>query len=176
MLSLLRKRRSVRKFKDRSLSTREVDILIEALLCSPSSRNLRPWEFILVTDRDLLEQLGRAKEHGSAFLAGAALAVVVVADPEKCDVWIEDCSIASIVVQLTAESIGLGSCWAQIRCRPHGEGRSAEDFVKELLELPERYVVESAIGIGYPDEEKEPLPRESLQFGKIHYDRYGGKE
>jgi nitroreductase len=99
--------------------------------------------------------------------------VVVAADPKKCDVWIEDCSIASIILQLTAESIGLGSCWAQIRLRGHGDGTSAEAYLKERLGIPDRFVVESVIGIGHPDEEKPSHPRESLDFGKIHHNVYG---
>lgn len=172
-LSLLENRRSIRSFQAKPLTKDEVETLVEALLRSPSSRGLKPWEFVVVTDPELLAQLGRAKEHGSAFLAGAPLAVVVAADPQRCDVWIEDCAIASIVVQLAAESLGLGSCWSQIRRRPHGDGRSAEDYLKELLGLPERYVVESVIGIGHPDEDKPPHPKETLPLEKVHFNGYG---
>jgi septum formation protein len=54
---------------------------------------------------------------GAAFLADAAMAVVVMADPLASDVWIEDASIASIMIQLQAEDLGLGSCWIQVRER-----------------------------------------------------------
>lgn len=173
LLPLLEKRRSIRKFKPFPLKRDEVDLLVEALLRSPSSRGRNPWEFVVVTDPEILERLSRAKEHGSAFLKGATLAVVVCADPERSDVWVEDCAIASIIVQLTAESMGLGSCWTQIRLRSHGDGRSAEKFVRELLGLPERYAVASIIGIGYPDERPPAHPKESLPYDKIHFNTYG---
>jgi len=173
LLEMLEKRRSIRKFKPQPLKEDEVSLLIEAMLRSPSSRGRNPWEFVVVDDPEVLADLGRAKEHGSLFLAGAPLAIVVAADPEQCDVWVEDCSIASIIVQLAAASIGLGSCWAQIRLRDHGDGTSAEAYLKERLGLPAHYVVESVIGIGLPDEEKPPHPRESLDFGKIHHNGYG---
>lgn len=173
VLSVLQKRRSVRRFKNQPIEAEKVDQLVEALLRSPSSRGINPWEFILVNDRTLLRQLATAKEHGSGFLEAAPLAVVVCADTRKSDVWIEDCAIAAIVLQLTAESLGLGSCWAQIRERSHGYGKTAEEFVRELLHLPAHFSVASIIGVGYPDEKKEGHPRSALDYDKVHQNIHG---
>ncbi|NIQ97875.1 MAG: NAD(P)H-dependent dehydrogenase/reductase [Desulfuromonadales bacterium] len=175
MLSLLQKRRSIRRFKSRPIEQEKVEALIEALLRSPSSRNLDPWEFVVIDDQEMLQKVGQAKEHGSNFIAGAPLAIAVIADPQRCDVWIEDCSIAAIILQLMAESLGLGSCWAQIRLRPHDAHTSAEDYLKELLDLPRGCKVEAVIGIGYPDEQKAGHPVESLQRDKVHWNRYGAE-
>ena len=150
----------------------KIELLCEAVLRSPSSRGRNPWEFVIVTDRQLLDRLSASKEHGSEFLAGAPLAVVVCADPNRCDVWVEDCSIAAIVLQLAAESLGLGSCWAQIRLRNHGDGRAAEEYIRGILDLPSHWVVETVIGIGYPAQRPAPHPRESLAFEKIHREKY----
>jgi nitroreductase len=117
----------------------------------------------------MLEKLSNCKPHGSTFLKGAPLCIVVYADPEKCDVWLEDCSIASIIIQLTAESMGLGSCWIQIRNRQYSEKISAEVYIKELLGIPVNYKVEAIIAIGYADEQKQPHPKESLDFTKVRY-------
>src|SRR4030042_1604382 len=108
VISLIQKRRSIRRFLPKPVDAGKIDLLIEAALRSPSSRGLNPWEFIVVTDKDLLEKLSRSKQHGSAFLQNAPLGIVVCADPEKCDVWIEDASIASIFIHLAAASLGLG--------------------------------------------------------------------
>ena len=54
------------------------------------------------------------------------------------DVWIEDCSIAAIIVHLAAESLGLGSCWIQVRNRQHNAETTSEDYVRDVL------------GIGHP--------------------------
>ena len=172
-IELIRKRRSIRRFKQKEIEPEKIELLIEAALRSPSSRSLNPWEFIVVTDKELLEKLSKAKEHGSAFLKGAPLGIVVCADPERCDVWVEDCSIASIFIQLAAESIGLGSCWIQIRKRMHNDSKTAEEYVRELLGIPDRMRVESIIAIGYPDEKKPPHPRESLQYEKVFRNMYG---
>lgn len=172
MIDLLRKRRSIRAFTPEKVAEEKVEILIEALLRSPTSRGINPWEFVVVDDSELLAQLSASKEHGSAFLRNAPLAIVVCADSARSDVWVEDCSIASIVVQLTALSLGLGSCWVQIRNRPHDRETSAEQFVQRLLGLPEPIKVESIIGIGYPAEVKRPVPAKKLQYEKVRRNRY----
>jgi len=132
----------------------KMDILLKSALLAPSSRSRRPWEFIAVTDKELLKKLSKAREHSSSFIENAPLGIVVVADPEKCDVWIEDASIASIIIQLTAQSLGLGSCWIQIRERFHSGNLKAEDYVKEVLGIPSNYNVECMIAVGYPAEAK----------------------
>jgi nitroreductase len=173
VMSLIRKRRSIRKFKTTPVEPEKVDILVEAALRAPSSRGLQPWEFVAVTDKDLLEKLSRAKPHGSAFLENAPLAVVVCADPDKSDVWIEDCSIAAIFVQLAAESLGLGSCWIQIRNRLHDDALTAEAYIVETLQIPKGRKVEAIIAAGYPDEEKPPHEKEGLPFEKLHLNSWG---
>jgi nitroreductase len=173
MLEILRQRRSIRRFLPRPVEPEKVDQLIEAVLRAPSSRGRNPWEFIVVTAADRLEALSRAKPHGAEFLAGAPLAIVVAADPQRCDVWVEDCAIAAIILQLTAAALGLGSCWAQIRLRPHDDRRSAEEYVRAVIGLPERLTVDCIIGIGYPDEMKPGHPSGALRFDQVHRERYG---
>ena len=172
MIELLRKRRSVRKFSAEKVSPEMVELLVEAALRAPSSRGINPWEFLVVDDPALLGELSRAKEHGSEFLAGAPLGIVVCADGDKSDVWVEDCSIAAIVIQLAALSLGLGSCWAQIRNRRHDRDRSAESYVRQLLGLPERIKVECIVGLGHPAEKKRPVPAQKLQREKIRKNRW----
>lgn len=174
MLDLLRQRRSIRRFAARPVEAEKVELLVEAALRAPSSRGRNPWEFVVVTEPAKLRALAHAKQHGAEFLAGTPLAVVVAADPARCDVWVEDCAIAAILLQLTALSLGLGSCWAQIRLRAHADGRTAEAHVRELLGLPEHLAVDCIIGIGYPDEQLRPHPRSALPFAKVHREIFGG--
>lgn len=173
--SLLQKRRSIRKFQDKKVEAEKIDMLIEAALRSPSGGAKNPWEFVVVTDREILEKLSTAKEHGSAFIKGASLGIVVCADPGKQDVWIEDASIASIIIHLTAASLGLGSCWIQIRERMHKGDEPAESYITELLGLPKSLKVLSMVAIGYPAEEKPGHEKEKLLYDRVHRNRYGGK-
>ncbi len=172
MIELLRKRRSIRKFKDKEILDYIVELLQEAVLRSPSSRGFNPWEFIFIKDKDNLKKISKAKTHGSQFLENAPLAVVVIADETKTDVWIEDCSIASIILQLTAESLGLSSCWVQIRKRMHNDTKTSEDYLKEILNIPNNYRVLSIIGIGYRAETKEPHGEDYLDYSKIHLEKF----
>jgi nitroreductase len=167
MIELLRNRRSIRKYTDKSIEAEKIELLKEAVLRSPSSRNFDPWEFIFVDDRELLKQLALCKQHGARFLEGAALGIVVCADGQKSDVWIEDCSIASILVQMVAQSIGLGSCWIQIRNRMFNDETNSEDYIKDLLNIPGQLKVESIISIGYPAEKREPIPQANLKYEKV---------
>jgi nitroreductase len=172
-LSLIQKRRSIRKYQKKPVEAEKIDMLIEAALRSPSSRGFNPWEFVVVTDQSVLEKLSKAKPHGASFLKDAPLGIVVCADPEKCDVWVEDASIASIFIHLAAESIGLGSCWIQIRKRMHDQTKTSQAYVRGLLNIPENLNVESIVAIGYPAEKKLSHRKEDLQFKKVHYDLFG---
>jgi nitroreductase len=167
VLDLLRKRRSIRKFHDRPLTPDQISVLEEAALRSPSARNLRSWEFIFVEDRDLLIKLADTRGVSSAFIAGAALGVVIIGNEKTADTWVEDGSIAAIIIQLAA------SCWAHVRNREHAPGKSAEDYVRELLGIPDPLKVLCVIAVGYPAEEKPGIPKEELPSGKIFRNRYG---
>lgn len=172
MLELLKQRRSIRKFQQRAVEPEKIEKLSEALLRAPTSRNLQPCQFIVVDDSPLIQGLSRSKAHGTGFLDTAPLAVVIAADPERSDVWIEDSSIAAIILQLAAEELGLKSCWGQLRLRPHNDEQSATDYVRQLLDIPAGFEVPIIVGIGYPDEEKEGHTRESLSFEKVHRNRF----
>lgn len=172
MIELLRAHRSIRKYMDRPIEPKKIEILKEAVLRSPSSRNFDPWEFVFVDDRELLKKLALSKRHGSRFLEHAALGIVVCADGDKSDVWIEDCSIASILAQMIAQSMGLGSCWIQIRKRMYDDRTTSEEYIRKMLNIPDRVNVESIVAIGYPVETREPLPREELKEEKIHFNGF----
>lgn len=166
-LDMLRSRRSIRKYRPERLEPETVDLLREIALRSPSSRGINPWRFVFVQSPETLRKLAESKAHGSAFLAGAALGVVVCAEESESDVWVEDCSIASTLLHLGAHSLGLGSCWIQIRNRRSADGTSSEERIRDVLGLPDTFRVESIVGVGRPAETKEGVPEEELQFDKI---------
>lgn len=153
-----------------------VEKLMQAALLSPASKSSNPWQFILVDDREMLQKLSVSKKAGSKLIENCSLAVVVVADPEKSDVWVEDASIASIYLQLEAEELGLGSCWIQIRCRYTAEGEDSEAYVRRQLEIPESFRVESIIAIGMKEVSKEPYDLDNLQWEKVHIGTFKATE
>ncbi len=173
MLEILRQRRSVRDFTSEPIAAASIDALREAVLRAPTSRNRQPWQFIFVEQKELVEKLAKSKSHGTRFLETAQLALVIVADPEVSDVWVEDCSIAAIIAQLTAEGLGLKSCWGQLRLRAHDEQSSASDYVCELLDIPAEFEVPIIIGFGYPIEMPQGHEHDALPWGKLHSNRFG---
>jgi nitroreductase len=172
---LIKNRRSIRKFTSEELTQEEVVNLLKAALMSPSSKRTNPWQFIVVDDKETLDKLAHCKEHSANFIADAALAIVVAADPMASDVWIEDASIASIMIQLQAEDLGLGSCWVQIRERFAATGMSSDEYVRGILDIPLQLQVLSVIAIGHKGMERKPFSEDHLQWEKIHINKYGGK-
>lgn len=172
---LIRLRRSMRKFTSEELAPEEVVTLLKAALMSPTSKRSNSWQFIAVDDKETLDKLSRCKEHGAAFLSDAALAIVVMADPLASDVWIEDASVASILIQLQAEDMGLGSCWIQVRERFTATGMSSDEYVHGILDIPLQLQVLSIIAIGHKGMERKPFDEEHLQWEKVHINKYGGK-
>lgn len=169
ILDTLRTRRSKRKYLDKSIPKDIVDNIIETALRVPSSRGKRPWEFYVITNKDVLAKLALAKPHGALLLENAPLAIAVVADEDVCDVWIEDASIAAFGIQIAAEELGLGSCWVQLRKRDFDEDTSSQDYAKEVLGLDKKLKVPFIIGMGYSEEELAPVGKEKLLYDKVHY-------
>jgi nitroreductase len=167
MIEVLRKRRSIRKYTDKRVEAEKIELLKEAVLRSPSSKNINPWEFVFVDDMALIQQLKACKPHGVTPLNTAPLAVVICADESKNDVWVEDCSIASILLQLTAQTLGLGSCWIQVRKRMFSEEISSEKYIQNVLNIPEKFRVLSIVTLGYAETERSGKPFDELQFEKI---------
>jgi nitroreductase len=167
MLDAVRARRSIRRYEDRPVEPAKIDLLQEAMLRAPSSRNLQPWRFVFVTDGETLRALASAKPSFGQWIGGAPLGIAICGDPSISDCWIEDGSIAATIAQLTATDLGLGSCWIQIRGRQHEDGRPAEQYVREVLGLPDDLSVLCLLSIGYPAENKSPTPADSLPWGKL---------
>ena len=110
--TLIKSRRSTRKFTDQLLNPEQVEMILKAALMAPASKRKNPWQFVVVEDKEMLAKLSVCKPAGAAFLKDCALAVVVLANVMESDVWVEDASIASIYMQLQAEDLGLGSCFS----------------------------------------------------------------
>jgi len=168
MIEILRQRRSIRKYKNKKIEGEKVKILREAAVRSPTSRNYMPWNFYFVENKKIIEELSTCKPHGALFLANAPLAIVVTGDENKSDVWIEDCSIASINLQLTAQTLGLGSCWIQVRKRFYNKDVPSGEYIRKFFDFGEKQQVLSIIAIGYPDEERSGLEERRLNYDAIH--------
>lgn len=159
------KRRSIRKYNNKPVSDDIIDQLLKSAMAAPSACNKRPWEFYVIKDKDIQEQL----RHVSRFSNYEAPLIVVVAGNDKRslnhrinDFWIQDCSAAIENMLLTATSLGLGTCWCGLFPMVTPVKR-----VRNILELEPHIIPLAMIHIGYPDETQEA--RTQYDKKRVHY-------
>ena len=169
IMSTLLTRRSVRQYADAPIPEETLREILTAGLLAPTSRNLKPCCFTVVRDKSVLEALSHAKAAGVAFLRDAGAAVVVSADAELADTWIEDCSIALTCMHLAAAEAGVGSCWIQIHLRRDREGGEAEENVRRILGLEDRFRTVGILALGIPAVTPEPHRIEEADFGRVRF-------
>lgn len=168
ILDVIRKRRSIRKYTGEKIDEAVLDKITQAGLLAPSSRDRRPCSLYVVRDKETLLRLAGAKAKGAKMLEGCDAAVVVAADPDKADTWIEDSSIVMAYMDLEACSLGIGSCWCQFHMRIDSSGNDAEDNVKKILSLPENHRIVGAMAFGIPDEHPEEKKLDERDISRLN--------
>ena len=172
LLEIMKHRRSVRTYTEEPVDEEKLEKILQAGLLSASGRAIRPWDLIVVRDRKTLKKMSGARAAGAKMLETAACAIVVLGDQEKTDVWTEDCSIVMANMHLMADSLGVGSCWVQGRLREASDGRTAEAYLRELLDYPKHLRLEAILSLGMPKEHPEPYRLEALPVEKGHMERW----
>jgi nitroreductase len=160
-------RRSIRRFKSKPVAPEVVTELLKAAMSAPSAGNERPWHFIILTDRAILDEIPKFHPY-SAMLKQAHLAVLVCGDTslEKHQgYWVLDCSIATENLLLAAHAKGLGAVW----CGIYPTADRVEN-VKKLLDLPASVVPFALIPLGFPDENRET--EERFDASRVHQNRW----
>lgn len=170
--NLLISRRSVRKYSDELLAPEETELILQAALLSPTSKNSHSWNFIIIEDKEMLQKLSICKPESSKFIADAALAIVVLGNPLLSQAWIEDASIASFAMQMQAEDIGIKSCWVQVRNREFTETITSGEYINDLLNIPMPLEVLSIIAFGKNQKPRSPHDVDTLLWEKIHIGKY----
>lgn len=169
---LVKNRRSIRQFTDERLLPHEVEEIMKAALMAPTSKSSRPWHFVIVEGREMLEKLSHCKPTGAAFLSGASLAIAVLADPMLSEAYTEDMAIAASYIQLQAEDLGLGSCWIQVAGRETEEGYDSDQYIRELLDIPLQLAVGCIIAIGHKAKPAKPQNEEKLKWERLHIEKF----
>ncbi len=164
---VLLSRRSVRKFSDIPVSREKLEKMLEAAMYAPSARNYQPWHFVVVQKREGLDRLAEIHPYAK-MLKTATAAILVCADRklEENDSYnAQNCAAATQNILLTANELGVGSCWLGVMPR---EERMKN--IGDYLELPEHVVPVSLIALGEPDEHKETPER--YKPDRIHYEKW----
>lgn len=172
LIQVMQNRRSIRKYTGEAVPEEKLEMILQAGLLSATSHNSKPWEFIVVRNKETLKALAKCRVGSAKMLEGADAAVVVLGDPEKTDVWAEDCSIAMSNMHLMADSLGIGSCWIQGRLRDAEDGRMSEDYLRELLGFPETLKLEAVLSLGMPQSRPDGYPLDSLLTERIHKEKF----
>lgn len=164
VLENIAERKSVRKYLNKSVEEDKIDAMVKAGMAAPSGMDRRPWEFVVVTDREALDSMA-AKLPYAKMLTNAPLAIVVCGDTTRSSYWYLDCSAATQNVLLAAEALGLGAVWTA--AYPY-EDRI--DVVRQNTGLPENIVPLCVIPIGYPDGPQKAKDKFDLQ--RVHRNKY----
>lgn len=172
LLEIMSRRRSVRTYTKEPVPEEKLQKILKAGLLSASGRAVRPWEFLVVREKETLKKMAKSREAGAAMLENADCAVVVLGDEEKTDVWTEDCSIAMANMHLMADCLGVGSCWIQGRLRMASDKKTTEEYLRELLGYPVHLRLEAVLSLGIPENHPKPHTEEELLTDKIHWERF----
>lgn len=164
-------RKSVRSYTDRPVTKSQLDTLVRAAMAAPTGRDMRPWKFIIINDRQAMKSLADQLPYAK-MLAEAQAAVVVCGDLSILDKegkpstnWMFDCSAATENLLLQAEAMGLGAVWTA--AYPYEERLTA---VKQALQLPDHIVPLNVIPIGYPKGDTQP--KDKYDANNIHYNAW----
>lgn len=171
IFTALYSRRSIRSYEAGEVSREEVHTLLDAAMIAPSAGNARPWQFVVITDKDILEKIPAINPY-AAMAPKAPLGITVCGDTrlEKYSgFWVQDCAAAVQNMLLAATALGLGAVWTGIH--PMKERVSA---FQALLSLPEAVIPLAHIVIGRHSAKNEEKHR--FEEAKVHYNTYAEKE
>ena len=165
VLRAILNRKSVREYSDKEISQEIIDNLLKAGMSAPSSRDRRPWHFIVISDKAILENLGSQLRNASC-LKGANKAIIVCGDDQLSDnCWFLDCSAAAQNILIAAESMGLGAVWTAVY--PYDD---RAEIVNKVFNLQKNIHALTIIPLGYPAVKGEP--KDKFDNSRVHYNKW----
>lgn len=163
-------RRSIRKYQDRKVEKEVIEQLMKTAVVSPSGRNGRPYEFVVVDDKEIIKKLAHSKESGAQFAENAPLMIVTLY--HEYPTGEDDACIASTIIQLKAHELGLGSCWLQTKGKIGTNGKTCHENIREILNLPKDIYISNMISLGYPAEERPAYTEKDMDMTKVHFNKW----
>ncbi|WP_221932507.1 flavin reductase [Carboxylicivirga sp. M1479] len=169
-LASIHNRKSVRHYTNQKVSAEVLTTLVKAGMAAPTAADKRPWAFVVIEERNVLDSLSTLSPY-TKMLEQATAAIVVCGDMDKAldgvarDYWIQDCSAATQNILLAAESMGLGAVWTGVYPI---EKRVVE--VRNVIEAPESIIPLNVIVLGYPTGEDKP--KNKWDESKLHWEKW----
>jgi nitroreductase len=162
------KRRSIRSYEPREVEKEKLILLLQAAMAAPNACNFQPWEFIVVTEQDILKQL-QTKLYAGHYNAPAAIVVCgneqIANSNNSLSYWVQDCSAAAENILIAAVGLGLGTVWIGVYPLP-----SVIKPVSRILNLPENVIPLCVVYVGYSAEEKPP--RTQYDEHRVYWQQY----
>lgn len=147
-------RRSFRQFNDTPVTDEQIKILLEAAMNAPSAGDGRPWQFVVVTNREKLDAIADKVDEGNQMFKQAQAAIVLLGNEAKQGFpgfYPQDCSCAAQNLQLAAHDMGLGTVWIALwSVKPRIDG------LKEVVTLPDNLEPFAIFPLGVPTENLQP--------------------
>ncbi|MCH3942200.1 MAG: nitroreductase family protein [Atopobiaceae bacterium] len=166
-MDVIDRRRSVRAYQSREVEPGKIEELLRAAMQAPSAGNQRPWEFLVVRDRDALERLSAMSPYAK-HIAKAPVALVLLGRKGRMRFpgnWEQDMGAAAENILLEATEQGLGAVWTGVCPVPE-----RMDAVREQLSLPDELTPFAVIAVGYPEKEDASHFVDRFDPGRIHYE------
>lgn len=162
VVEAIRTRRSIKNYLTTPVSREVLQTLVDLARLSPSGANKNTWRFVAITQRDILERLGQAHPN-CKWLSSAPAGIAIVIDPTATRYWLEDCSVAAYSIWLAATAQGLGAAWAAMYQSDNiAETEKRQQFVREALSIPDKFLMPMVLAIGYPESLPPSKPRPEL--------------
>jgi nitroreductase len=170
-LTWIMKRKSVRRYKDQTITAEDLQKILRAAMAAPSAVNQQLWEFVTINDPQVLKPLGEGLPFAKMLLHAHA-AIVVCGNltktfdhDSKSPYWIMDCSAATENILLAVETLGLGAVWTAVYPDPQ-----RIEVVRRILALPEFILPLNVIPIGVPAVEE--APKDKWNPDRIHWNHW----
>ena len=150
----VKNRKSVREYSDKTVKKEFIEQIIDAGRLAATARNEQPWEFVVISDKEILKKICSMCPNGP-FIKDASCLVAVFSKDTKY--YIEDCSAATQNMLLAIEALGLGGCWVA------GDKKDYAEAVIKIFNAPDGYKLVSMITVGYPKKQEKPHAKKSLK-------------
>ena len=164
VIEAMMQRRSIRKYTDEKVTDEQINTLMHCAMSGPSAVNKCPWEFYVIRNEEVLQQLRKATRYTNIV---SPCAIVVCGNMSRAlpmqlkDFWIQDCSAATENILLSATALNLGTVW----CGIYPE-KNAVKKVSSILNLPDKHIPLNIIFVGHPDQ--SPEPRDQYEQKRVH--------
>jgi nitroreductase len=167
LIEAILSRRSIRNYTEQPVADEVIEDLLKAAMSAPSAHNQQPWQFIVIRDRNKLNEIPKFHPYAE-MLKSAPLAILVCGDEKALsapDYWTQDCAAATQNILLAAHALGLGAVWLGVY-----PGKSRVQELKKLFALPDHITPFALVSVGYPAEKKSAANR--YDPDRVHYDQW----